>query len=373
MSTFVLQQITQTPPENRYERLGYIVNPFPQQGRVSIAMEGMPAAVFVPRPELALLQADFAAFLQGTGRGKVWAVLGEHGVGKSNFLRVVQQELVRGDAEGTIKNTAWSLFAGSHLTPAHLVEGMVSAIGETRIESLLHVPSRIVPKPFVSSDFGRFWSHHATWAHAESAAFLVRWLTGARTSKSERRVYGIEAEQRLPPAIAVPYLRALVDMLATAKLLDRMVLLIDEFEDVQALTRPKQTEYAQMLKTVLNAFDWSGLYVFLAGAPNAFAVIGERFPSLATRWTALRLRPVETAEQALELANAYKQQARQKATDNVATLRPVDVDVKTIFVEVAQAQNPPTQRALLTRLHDEVEKLVLEVAPREPPPRTKKK
>jgi hypothetical protein len=372
MSTFVLQQLTQGQTENRYERLGYVTNPFPQQGRVSLAMEGRPAAVFVPRSELTPVQTDFAEFLQGTRRGKVWAVLGEHGVGKSNFLRVVQQELVRGDAEGTITGTAWALFAGSHMTPAHLVEGMVSAIGERRIESLLGAQPQ-VPERFKASDFGRFWSQRTSWGNGESAAFLVRWLAGSRTSKAERQVYGIEAEQRLPPAIAVPYLRALVDMLARADFLHRMVLLIDEFEDVQALSRTKQTEYAQMLKTILNAFDWSGLYVLLAGAPNAFEVIGERFPSLATRWTPVRLRPVETAAQALELARAYKESGRRDADQDVATLEPLDVDVKTIFVELAQKQNPPTQRELLTRLHEEVERLANEAAGREPQRRSTRK
>ncbi len=356
MSTFVLGQFSRDPGENRYEALGYLTNPFPNQGRVSIAVAGRPEAVFVPRPELAPVQTDFARFLQGKGRGKVWAVLGEHGVGKSNFLHVVQQELVRGEAEGAIRRTAWSMLDGSHLTPSRLVEGMVTAIGASRIEDLLASKSKQVPSPFAASDFGRFWSR-PDFGHADSAAFLIRWLTGARTSKSERKIYEIEAEQRLPPAISVPYVRALVDMLSKAKILERMVLLIDEFEDVQALPRQAQTEYAQILKTVLNAFDWDGLYVLLAGAPNAFDVIGERYPSLATRWAPVRLRPVETAEQALELANAYKERARRDAGAKLEGLKPVDVDVKAIFVELAQKQNPPTQRSLLTGLHDFVETL----------------
>lgn len=352
--SFIRGHIDPSKGVGRYEKLGYTRNPFPLQGEVS-------PDVFVARPELNELQSDLTAFLSGRPQGKVWALQGEQGVGKSNFLHYLAGELEAAQVSGEISNTASRLFSSLALSPSRLVEGMVAAIGAPRVTSLINKRPR-VPVGYEGTDLARFWESISEadqgFDSNEAAQFLVRWLSGQQTLKADREKYGILAREKLAPAVALPYLRGLVDMLEQAELLRGIVILVDEFEDVQSLTQSKQTEYIQMLKTLLNAFNWRGLYVILAGAPYAFTSIAEKLPSLAARWTPIRLKPVETTEMAVELAREYKKKARMNGQPR--DLSPTDIDVQAMFIKLFNEEKPVKQRRLLTALHEQVERLLVE-------------
>jgi hypothetical protein len=367
--SFIKGLMSPARDNNPYERLGYTTNPFPRQGEVR-------ADVFVERPELELLRKDLEAFLGGNAKSAVWALSGKQGLGKSNFLYHLENDLKELDAAGKLLRTAYRVLPSKSLTPARIAEEILTAIGQKRIEHLVKERCS-VPSNFRNTDFGRFWkiglAQNETLpdllaeVHAE---FLIRWIGGHQTYKEERSRYGIIAREKLPPAVALPYLRCLVDMLQAHQQLDRIILLLDEFEDVQRLKMAERTEYVQTLKGLLNTFNWQVLYVIIAGAPTAFDAISRAYPSLATRWRVAELQPVQDAEAAVTLATEYKKAAILPKEITLGKLPPNDHEIEKTFIELFKADpGNVTQRDLLTALHDQVDHLVNEESPPPAAPR----
>lgn len=335
----------------RYQRLGYKTNPFPKQGQVD-------GDTYVRRAELSELEQDLARFLGGGERGSVWAIQGAIGYGKTNFLKAVEREIQKGLADGTLSATACRFVPSLALTPRRIIDEMLQGIGETAIVALIRHPSTpTVAAHFRTTDYGRFWesARQAAVPVEKSAQFLVRWLSGQQTYKAEREQYGVTARERLPPAVAFPYLRELLDMFDTTGLLKRIVLLLDEFEDLEQLPKAGRTEYVQVLKTLLNAFNWRGLYVVIAGQPAAFTTIGESYPSLASRWRPVVLQPVGNTDAAVELATPYKGAARLDPSRGADDLVPTPADIKAAYIRLYEKTRHVSQRRLLTSLHEWVE------------------
>lgn len=352
--TFLGGQYEGADPTARYASLGYRRNPFPNQGQVD-------RNVYVPRPELAALEKDLDSFLSGRDHGMVWAVQGAVGYGKSNFLQHVERGIRAALDEGRLTRTACRFIPSLALTPQRVVQEMLLGIGEAPLIALLERrPSPMVPESVSATDFGRFWTKAPTASPSVAAEFLSRWLGGQQTYKPERDVFGLKARERLPPAVAFPYLRILLDMLDNEGILKRIVLLLDEFEDVERLTKSSQTEYVQVLKTLLNAFNWRGLYVIIAGQAAAFTTIGESYPSLASRWRSVALQPLQRPDEAVNLASAYKNAAAMDTTSEAAVreLPPTDVDIKATFITLYERRRIVSQRGLLTELHEWVEQNV---------------
>lgn len=340
--------------------LGYKRQPFPAQGEVS--------ELYEPRRELEPLRADLLAFLNGRDQGHVWALAGVQGVGKSNFLRMVRRELEEARASNDLTETGFHLFEGNAWSPAALVGGIMLAIGTSPIEQLVgkRPPA---PAAYEGTDFGRYWQAvRGTKPPTEVAAeFLFRWLSGQPTTARERVAFDIHARERLAPALGIPYLRELLLMLEAAGIMSRLVLLFDELETVQSLTPSKRSEYVQLLKTLLNAFNWRGLYVMLAGAPAALREIAQVYPSLGGRWQLVELQPLTSAADAVQLVERHK---RAAALDpkTIAQMFPVDVDVKSLWIELQQSSGQVRQRSLLDRLRQDLEARLAEL-PRSSRPR----
>ncbi len=374
--SFIKGPMGRTRNTNPYEALGYSKNPFPRQGEVR-------ADVYVERPELAVLQRDLTSFLQGKSKGAVWALSGGQGLGKSNFLHHIDQELSELVEDGTLDRTAYQLLPSRSLTPGRIAEEILIAIGPERIEKLIEGRTDYPSTYYKNTDFGRFWEGvlrrqelYPDLAAEIHAQFLIRWISGHPTQQKERDRYGIIARERLPPAVALPYLRGIVDMLQADGYLDHIILLLDEFEDVQQLKSSDRTDYIQTLKGLLNVFNWEVLYLIIAGAPNAFTVMAESYPSMATRWQGrvAELQPLKNAAAAVKLANAYKETVLRRDEADLADLPPTDHEVEKKFIELFnESPGNVTQRALLSALHEHVEELVHESDSEAPKPAKQKK
>jgi hypothetical protein len=333
----------------RYSRLGYRRNPFPVQGEVS-------RDVYVPRPELASLEADLLAFLGGRDQGAVWAIQGTAGLGKSNWLYYVERDLLEAAVAGEVVRTGFRLVPRMSLTPQSVVQAVLGAIGHERIVATLKKRPALHER-LHGTELGHFWESLLGKSDGDievASLFLARWLAGQQTYKVERDTYGILGRERVPPAVAFPYLLGLVEALQKAGQLDKLVLFLDEFEDVQSLKRSSQTEYVMVLKTLLNTFNWKGLYVVLSGQPSAFEEIGTKYPSLASRWRTVTLLPVRSSKEAVALCSAYKEASFMRSGKKEVAPFPSDQDAQAAFIELSN-RGVVTQRALLNHLHELVE------------------
>jgi len=321
--------------------------------------------VYVARDELAGLQNRFVSFLKDASpTGGFWAVEGDRGVGKSNFLLHLKLELEAAQEDNRLVRTAFRYVPSQAVAPRHLVEQVLQAVSHEHLSSLLQAQP-VPPKNISGTDLGRFLlavrarpslpNISSSWFE-ESSAFLLRWLSGHQTYQSERTTYGIWSRERLAPAVAFPYLRSVFDLLASAKIVERVVLLLDEFEDVQALSAGMQTEYVQALKGLINTFNWTRLFVIIAGQRGIFARIGDQFTSLPSRWTLVALKPVVDADAAYELAFAYQEYAAKEAgTTPSPRSRPTRTEIEAAFGRLASDSRTVRQRDLLTALHTWVE------------------
>ncbi|MFO0652820.1 MAG: BREX system ATP-binding domain-containing protein [Polyangiales bacterium] len=346
------------------EALNYLRNPFPTGAQVV-------AEVFVERPELDALKREMEQFLQNPGHaGGFWALQGARGLGKTNFLRHVELELQRLKGANLTSGLAVRYLTAQEAHPRRVMGELFAALGEPRLQALVKAWSagaHRLPETMRSTDFGRFFSHAARIGekkegNAEAVRFLVRWLGGQQTVKEERETFGVLVRDKLPPAVALPYLTAIIDMLAMREPGLGVVLMIDELEDFQTLGLPERQEYAHTLKTIVNAFNQKRLFLIAAGQAAAFNTLRGLYPSLGSRWKSADLQGLRDASEAVKLARAYMEHEHKQwvAAKEGRTRRGVEhlqPDRKTIEAAFARSFPNNDHRRLLTELHDEFEKI----------------
>lgn len=376
-------QSTMVATQN-YEKLGYLKNPFPPKGQVC-------PEVYVERPELKELSRALHSFLSSRKSGGFWVIESERGVGKSNFLKHLEWEFNQAYSNGQLEGTVHQYIPGPQVEPQLLVEYLLQAVGEERFNRLLKTGISL-PESSKGTDLYRFIFSLKTspekatsrssasqpslfhepeiekkpeedlWS--EPTSFLIRWLAGHQTYTKERERYNIWSKDRMPPAVAFPYLRLLVEEMGHHQILQRLVLLLDEFEDIQMLNNQAQSEYILALKNLLNSFNWQGLFMIIAGQSATFSTIGSRYTSISDRWERTSLKPVQISEDAVKLARAYMefahqeylQRHRSKKSQPVEKLAPSEKDIKVIF---ADGDQPVTQRNFLQKLHEWIEQKCL--------------
>lgn len=360
--TTLLEQLLSDTHSNEIDSLGYTKNPFPPRGQVQ-------DEVYVPRAELAPVVESLARFLKGDSAGRTWAIAGESGVGKSNFLRHLSRQLDEVQKAG-ISGIAYRYMTSQQLTPRQLTESIATAVGLDAFTRLIAYLPNSQYRPSSEIDgtaLGEYLMYivkgNSSVPPDSTAKFTMRWLGGQQTYAPERTLYGITMRERIPPAVALPWLRHVLDLMQEQGILKCLVLLLDEFEDVQSLTSAVQNDYLMTLKGLINAFNLDRLFLVLAGQPTAFDRMGQRFPSLKTRWEIVNLEPLRRPEDAIKLVRQYQEYEHRlwlAGNQNLkpkTDLRPNELEIKAIFGELLadQPTRGVTQRDLLSRLHDWIE------------------
>lgn len=353
--------------KNKYEKLHYLENPFPTRGRVVVE-------IYVERPELETLKNELTHFLLDEERktGSFWALEASRGIGKSNFLQHLEWEIKQGQERNLLSSKIiCEYIPGGFIGAREIVERLILAVGEERFRSLLSVieEKKIkLPETLNGTDLWRFFEssrqRHISSIENTTALFLMKWLMGHTITAEERKNYGLWSKDRVPPAAAFPYLKTLLTIMRDNDIIDRILLLMDEFEDVQKFDAKRKTEFIQALKNMLNFFNWDILFVILAGQEGVFTTIGSQYTSLADRWKRVSLKPIERSEQALQFARAYmrpmhkrfceeKKQNEQKLDE----LEPLKKDIQEIYISLMDDNRNKlvTQRDLLDKLYEWVE------------------
>ncbi len=336
--------LDQAPAKKSYGKLGYDRNPFPTRGEVR-------ADIYHSREELKELEQKLASFVFNGGKGAFFAIEGNRGVGKSNFLQHVELKLQGLDAA---KGIAVRYVGSQLVSPRHLGEAIVAALTEGRMQTWISKSPKVAPY-LVGTDLGRFAqnvgaSKPAGPDLAQAAKFLMRWLSGHQTYIQERTHYGLWAKERLDPSAAFPYLRAIVDDMVRLGILRGVVLLIDEAEDF--LTEPDASDaHAAALKALVNSFNFDHLFIVMAGQEGAIARVGTALTSLSSRWRVKKIEPLRTSKAAVQLAQAYLGDAASKTNR-----KPGDVEIEAAFGRLASKYSSGvSQRDLLAELHEWVE------------------
>jgi len=365
-----LSELKFSEQKTDYEPLGYLQNPF--RGKVC-------PEIYVERPELEPLRQHLLGFLSDEKKtGGFWAMEGARGLGKSNFLQHLDWELQKAQQSGDLKYTVHQYIPSQLIAPQQLIEKIIQAIGEELFYELLKNKPTL-PASTKGTDLARFFDtifrefkkvqkqqslfdeeHNQNLG--ESTRFLMRWMSGHQTYTHERKKYNLWSTERMPPAVAFPYLRTILECLDSLGLVKRLILLLDEFEDVQSLKLPAKSEYIQALKGLINSFNWRGLFVIIAGQEGSFSTIGGQYPSLSDRWQLAGLLPIRSATEAVNLARAYMVSAHQaylqvEHNQKIELLSPSDVEIKAIYGDIVSPESGRvSQRDILDKLYQWVEK-----------------
>lgn len=356
-----------------YSKLKYAHNPFPVLGTVN-------SSVSVPRPEAKSLGTALQHFLtDSAATGGMWVVEADTGIGKSNFLSSIEHEVKSAKASGLLASVRCLYKQSQPVSGPQLVETVVHLLGREQLNLLLQQgPSiRALPPQVRGTELDHFFDSLRTRIQGTGSSsdtdFLLRWLSGAQTTSAERQRYHITSRDKLVPAVALPYLRILFLLLREANLCTKLLLLLDEFEDVLTVSRTTQNEYVTALKGLFNLFNGDGLFIVLSGQPQAVLSVGSKVPSLDSRWEKVSLRPIERSQDAVLLAQAYMQAAHDQYLAlqgtsghgvDISELFPSEDLIKSVFVTLREA-NPAefvTQRNLLAELHNRIDRHVQQLS-----------
>lgn len=346
-----------------YDQLYYVQNPFPVRGVVD-------GSIYLERSEAKDLGLALKRFLTDSdAKGGLWMVEADAGIGKSNFLSNIHHEITVAGLDGVASYYMHS----QPISSRQLIEHMIQLLGPDNLTKLLEQSNQLssLPEHVIGTDLARFLESCKLHFHGmrakEDTNFLLRWLSGAQTTVHERTRYNILSRDKLVPAVALPYLHILFELLRKAGLRSRLVFLLDEFEDVLTLSRAAQNEYVTVLKGLFNLFNGDGLFIVLSGQPQPILSIGARAPSLAARWQKVVLEPLQRSEDAVRLAHAYMKSAHQlylrsqsgrPQEKSPEQLSPTVDEIRSVFVTLRE-RNPTgrvLQRDLLSELHERIDR-----------------
>lgn len=350
------------------EAFGVAGNPFPTANQTA----GNP---HYPIREDDEAEERVSAFVRD-GNSEVLVVVGTQGVGKTNFLGHLEQEIRETDLggyyvvrymadpepsfDGTIRAVMQELGTG-HLkrvvsTLAEKGEAAAGALADVRSYDLRQAMLALIR----SGD--------------EQRAFelCLEWLFGFRVFKAHREALGVNFRlDTVESRTAV--LRDYVLLGARLGTLSGIFLLLDELEKQAGVLGPRAVvRYLSALRAIIDALP-RYLFMIVAITPDAMRRYASALPAFRSRLdNQITLRPLANFGEARDLAQFYLDCARERAgasgaprmghVGNVVT----EEEVETAFAEAEEASRRRRdegvrQREFLNRLHNFAEAKIREV------------
>ena len=304
-----------TSSRGLFERFGVLANPFPSASQTS----GNPHFPQGEADELA--ETQIAAFVRDNKSQSV-VVVGSQGVGKTNFLNYYEAELndvadelegyyvVRylADPENTFDGTIHKLL--QELGTKHFEELAdklsedQAAIRAARSQDLQTVLFRLCETEDDREEF---------------IDLMMAWLLGHRVLKMHREFLGVNFRLDTVETKTATF-RDIIEVSSSAGILKGIFLLLDELEKQDGVLGPRAVvRYLSAIRATIDALP-RGLFLMLAITPDALLRYSTALPALRGRLeNQIQLSPLLDEEEALELADFYTGEARERATSSRKT------------------------------------------------------
>lgn len=338
---------------------GVLGNPFPTSNQTA------------GNPHYPIAEDDEAEERIGTfvrdGSSEVLVVVGTQGVGKTNFLNYLEQEIREtelggyyvvkylADPEPSFDGTIRAVL--QELGTRHLksVVNALTACGDGGVEILAGVRSYDLRQALLALKNGG----------GEDAGYelCMEWLFGFRVFKAHREMLGVNF--RLDTVESrTAMLRDYVLLSARLNTLSGIVLLLDELEKQAGVLGPRAVvRYLSALRAIIDALP-RHLFMIIAITPDAMRRYASALPAFRSRLdNQIVLRPLGDLDEARRLAEFYLTDARERAGE-AAGGREGDIvtddEVVRAFQETAEASRRRRdegvrQREFLNRLHNVAE------------------
>lgn len=335
-----------------FDRFGIVANPFPASNQTS----GNPH--FPGEADEEAEERIIAFFREGASR--VVVIEGTQGVGKTNFLNHFESEIrdaLRGregyyivryhpDPEASFEGTTRRLF--EELGKDHLSQ-LAGSLGadDAPIEQARGYDMREALRR-LSANAGR-------------AEIMMEWLLGQRLLKIHRQELGVQFRLDTVESKTAA-LRDMVQVSASAGVLDGIFLLLDELEKQDGVLGPRAVvRYLSALRAVVDALP-RGLFMMIAITPDALIRYSGLLPALRGRLEhRIELKTLGSRHAALRLAEFYMETARRKAAVQLGRPTPDrvtkvvnDTDVENRYLTLRQATPQRADKGVRQRefLHD---------------------
>ena len=322
------------------EAFGVRDNPFPTSNQTS----GNP---HYPIPEDDQAEERIGAFVRD-GSSEVLVVVGTQGVGKTNFLNHLEQEIrenelggyyvVRymADPEPSFNGTIRAVL--QELGTEHLksVVNALAASGDGAAEVLAGVRSYDLRQALL-----------ALLALRESRdddtryELCMEWLFGFRIFKAHKQALGINFRlDTVESRTAV--LRDYVLLGAKLRTLSGIFLLLDELEKQAGVLGPRAVvRYLSALRAIIDALP-RHLFMIVAITPDAMRRYASALPAFRSRLdNQIALKPLGDLDEARRLGEFYLEYARERAGEGAPADRAGDIvtreEVAAAFAEAAEA------------------------------------
>jgi len=296
-------------------RFGVLENPFPASNQTTNNPH-------FPLPSDDEIDARVESFVRDK-RSQVIVILGTQGIGKTNVLnhyeRVLKRELdeiggfyvVRylADPEASFDSTLRRLF--QELGVEHLMKlGKLLNEGDTdtALEQARGHEVRVALRKLAQSD-----------GDEVVATALNEWFMGIRLLKHHREVLGVNFRLDTVESKTAAF-RDLVLVSSAAKLLNGIFLLLDEIEKQDGvLSATGVNRYLSSLRAIMDALP-NHLFMMIAMTPDALRRYSLAVPAFRSRLeNRIGLLPIDSLDEAINLANFYIDDARHKAEQEADT------------------------------------------------------
>ena len=355
------------------DAFGVMGNPFPTSNQTS----GNP---HYPLPEDDQAEDRIGAFVRD-GSSEVLVVVGTQGVGKTNFINHLEQE-IRGNElggyyvvkymadpepsfNGTIRAVLQELGTG-HLKS---VVSALAASGEGAADVLAGVRSYDLRQALLALRKN---------GNDDGYELCMEWLFGFRVFKAHREALGVNFRlDTVESRTAI--LRDYILLGAKLKTLSGIFLLLDELEKQAGVLGPRAVvRYLSALRAIIDALP-RHLFMIVAITPDAMRRYASALPAFRSRLdNQIALKPLGDVDEARRLAEFYLEYARERALEyarregeEVREEREGDIvtreEVAAAFAEAAEASRRRRdegvrQREFLNRLHNVAEARIRGVA-----------
>lgn len=312
-----LAEVTATATgENLFDQFGVIENPYPASSQTA----ENPHRRSSTDDEI---DERIQSFVRD-GASQVMVIVGSQGTGKTNVLNFYEKEIkdalegghgyyvVRylADPEASFDSTLRRLF--QELGPDHLQRlAEALAADERAIESARSHEVRVALRALAESG-GR----------DEVVSAMNEWLLGLRLLKAHREA--LHVNFRLDTVESkTAALRDIVQVSSELGLLKGIFLLLDELEKQDGvLSATAVVRYLSAMRAIIDALP-KHLFMMIAVTPDALRRYSNALPAFRSRLeNRIELSALESAEEALALAEFYLAEARERASKVKGTATP---------------------------------------------------
>lgn len=354
-----LSQDSQVSSNKILEYFGVLNNPFPTSNQNSDNPH-------YPIPEDENAENRILTFIRDS-KSDVLVVLGTQGVGKTNILNYLEDEIrnAKADLDGyyIVKYMA---------DPESTFDGTIRTIfQELGTEHLKRIATALSRSNEPLSDVRSYDLRQALLTLSkdieddENFDLCLEWLFGLRIFNIHKYSLGINFRlDTLESRTAV-----LRDYILLSKKLGELkgiILLLDELEKQDGVLGPRAVvRYLSGLRAIIDALP-SYLFMIIAITPDAMRRYSSALPAFRSRLeNHITLNPLESVEEAQNLANFYVNEAYSAArvpnNERIDKLPIItEQEVKSAFYKLderarVRGDNGVRQREILNKLHDIVE------------------